>query len=337
MTREGLRAVGGIGGALERHAEQTLAALSREDGDAPHVVRLVLLALTTPQGTRTSRPAAQVVVETGHAFASRCIEVLEEARLLVREEGALTLAHEALLVHWTRVARWVASARDNRQLAGDVERDAAHWRATGDATLLWRKRRLAAAEGLGGAVRLSPDATSFVRAARSEERRGRLVVVAASALLAVGAASLVARSFVVGRREAAAAEENTRALSRAREELESSEARSRTEKASAEQAKTDAADAMRAAAEARTRCEADLAAPPNLEALCRARAANAAALALRSPEECRRCDAQKAECEGTCASDRLKTRGKDTPDDCKHHCRPEWYACRQKRCPGGGE
>jgi len=327
LTREGLRAVGGIGGALERHAEQTLAALSREDGDAPAVVRLILLALTTPQGTRTSRPAAQVVVETGHPFASRCLAALEEARLLVQEEDALTLAHEALLVHWARVAGWVAAAREDRQLAGDVERDAAHWRASGDGTLLWRKRRLAAAEGLGTAVRLSPDATSFVRAARAEERRGRLVIGVASAVLALGAISLSARSFVASRREAATAEASNRAVSVALERMTRAEEQTRTALDAAEQANAAALRANEALVRAIAQREAEIKAAPNLDALRSPRTASRV-----SPQECSRCDVQHKSCIEACSSDLAQTQRMEI-GDCWKLCDKHRDECKSAHCP----
>src|SRR5262249_17848200 len=63
VTRQGLLAIGGLPGALERHAERTLAAL---DGPrAREAARTVLLALTTPEGTRTARRREELTRAAG--------------------------------------------------------------------------------------------------------------------------------------------------------------------------------------------------------------------------------------------------------------------------------
>src|SRR6185369_475489 len=110
---------------------------------------------------------------------------LESARLLVREEGGVTLAHDTLLTQWWRLRDWIATAREDRFLAEDIERDAARWaKEKEDPSLLWRKRRLAAAEDLlrVGLIKLSPLAERFVKAGRPMERRGRLVLAAVAVL-----------------------------------------------------------------------------------------------------------------------------------------------------------
>lgn len=190
ITRAGLARIGGLSGALERHAEATLRKVLSETSLPLTAVREVLLAMTTPQGTRATRTADELAFLVGpdaHGLVSR----LEAARLLVREEDGITLAHDTLLAQWWRLRDWISTAREDRLLAEDIERDAERWaKEQEDPSLLWKKRRLAAAEDLlrVGLVKLSPLAERFVKAGRPVERRARLAL-AAVAVLALGAAA----------------------------------------------------------------------------------------------------------------------------------------------------
>src|SRR5262249_46338333 len=148
-TRKGLAAIGGLSGAFERHAEATLRRALNETELPLATVREVLLAMTTPQGTRATRTMEELVYIGGDPEIRSRLEGLEAARILVRQEDGLTLAHETLVTQWWRLRDWIASAREDRLLAEDVERDAGRWTREGeDPSLLWKKRRLAAATEL---------------------------------------------------------------------------------------------------------------------------------------------------------------------------------------------
>lgn len=191
ITRAGLAEIGGLSGALERHAEATLRQVLNETSLPLSAVREVLLAMTTPQGTRAALTPEDLESALGQGVRA-LVARLESARLLVREEDGITLAHDTLLAQWWRLRDWIATAREDRILAEDIERDAARWaREKEDPSLLWKKRRLAAAEDLlrVGLVKLSPLAERFVNAGRPMERRARLAL-AAVALLGLAAATL---------------------------------------------------------------------------------------------------------------------------------------------------
>jgi hypothetical protein len=175
ITRASLSAIGGIAGALERHADATLAGLDRAYAGGSLAARDVLLALTTPQGTRALRSAADLE-HSGGALGREVLAALEAARLVGREPDGVTLAHDALVTQWGRLRAWVAEARADRVLVEEIERDAVRWRAD-DSAPLWKARRLEAAEDVlrRGTVASSPEAEAFVRAGRRTERRGRLV------------------------------------------------------------------------------------------------------------------------------------------------------------------
>lgn len=191
ITRAGLAKIGGLSGALERHAEATLREVLTETSLPLSAVREVLLAMTTPRGTRAALTPEELESALGQG-ARALVARLESARLLVREEDGITLAHDTLLAQWWRLRDWIATARDDRVLAEDIERDAERWaREKEDPSLLWKKRRLAEAEDLlrVGLVKLSPLAERFVNAGRPVERRARLVL-AAVALVGLVAATL---------------------------------------------------------------------------------------------------------------------------------------------------
>jgi hypothetical protein len=144
--------------------------------------------LTTPRGTRAHTTRA-AVRRAGGDDALAVLDRLEAARLVVREGQEMTLAHEALLVQWARLRRWVAEAREDRLLAEEIEHDAERWRADREGTALWKKRRLVAAEDVRdrGTVKLSAAGAEFVAAARRAERRGQTLAAASVALVALAA------------------------------------------------------------------------------------------------------------------------------------------------------
>jgi hypothetical protein len=189
ITREGMRAVGGIRGALERHADAALRELERDD-PAAEAARRMLLALTTPKGTRAARSPEETLAAAGPEHAG-VLEALERARIVVRSDAGVTLAHEALLTHWERLRGWVAEAREDRLFVEELERDGERWRADPDTAPLWRRRRLAFAEDLRRrqAIPISRHAQAFLDASRRAERRALLAVAGAVAAAGIAGAA----------------------------------------------------------------------------------------------------------------------------------------------------
>lgn len=190
ITRDAYRKLGGVSGALERHADKTILAMGAGRLES---ARRVLLALTTAAGTRRARKTDELVHDDAQAV--EVVRVLEDARIVVRDGAYATLAHEALLGRWDRLRGWVAEARGERAIAEEAEADARRWEVDQDATLLWRKARLSAARQLmdSGAVALSAGGKAFLRAGMANERRGRAALASGLALLA-----LVTIVFAVG-------------------------------------------------------------------------------------------------------------------------------------------
>jgi type II secretory pathway predicted ATPase ExeA len=220
VTRKALAEIGGLAGALEAHADATLAEIAKLTGGAG-ACRRVLLLLTTIDGTRATRTDEELAAAvTGARDVTR---VLEDARILVRDAHGLTIAHESLLTRWAALRRWVDEARQDRLLAHEIERDAKAWLERPDRERLWRGRRLVAAEDLVRAytVELSLEATEFVAYGRRAERRGRaLLALALLPLLAVPILAIVAarREITDAKAEASAAAASASASASTREE-----------------------------------------------------------------------------------------------------------------------
>lgn len=185
----------GMQGALEGHADAAIAGLSlpREK------LRDVLLAMTTPEGTRAHVQLDSLTEHHGKE-AKDVVFALTKARLVVSEQPGFTFVHDSVLREWGLVRRWLEDARDDRLLVSHLERDAARWGKSEkkDSAELWRKGRLAAALELWklGTVPLSEDARAFLTAAAGEERRAQLArwsIAAVVVAIIVGGALLYAK------------------------------------------------------------------------------------------------------------------------------------------------
>ena len=95
-----LEAIGGVEGALTRHADDVLVGLSI---DARGAARKVLLRMVTAAGTRARQTAGDLGAED--AAVRVALDALVRGRLVVggesNGEAAYEIAHEALLEQWT--------------------------------------------------------------------------------------------------------------------------------------------------------------------------------------------------------------------------------------------
>lgn len=189
ITRKALESIGGIPGALEAHAERVYQEATALGPDVDSCVRNVLLSVTTAQGTRSLRPRAEAIAAGGHDRAEAVVGQLERGRLLANEPQGLTIAHDSLLVHWTRLASWLSEARKDRLLAEEVERDALPWAKDRGADRIWRGRRLRTALDLlsSSTVRLSDSAQEFLRTGRRRELARLVLIGGCVAAVAAGA------------------------------------------------------------------------------------------------------------------------------------------------------
>ncbi|WP_428267686.1 protein kinase domain-containing protein [Haliangium sp.] len=199
LTHAALRQIGGVEGALARHADEVMAGLTTA---ARASARAVLLRLVTVERTRGSRTASELITGGAEREAAEreaaereVIEALVKGRLIVARddisgEPAYAIAHEALLTQWDALRRWLDAADETRALRQRVSEAAREWSQLERSTdALWRGRRLRDANRLD-LTALSSNEAAFVRASRRAAARSRwlrrAVVMAVVALVAGG-------------------------------------------------------------------------------------------------------------------------------------------------------
>jgi serine/threonine protein kinase/formylglycine-generating enzyme required for sulfatase activity len=174
ITQSALSAVGGVEGALARHADGVLAGLLPNQRTA---ARRILMRLVTAEGARTRRTEEELVV--GDAAASAALEALVRGRLLAAREvegaTAYEIAHEALLHGWTTLREWLDAQAESRAVRQRLEAAAAEWDRLGRAReALWSARQLGEATSVR-VDELKPVEAEFLRASRRAVRTARFV------------------------------------------------------------------------------------------------------------------------------------------------------------------
>jgi len=201
LTREAYEHIGGVGGALAQHAEQTLERIGQ---DRVPIVRELFRNLVTAQGTRASRNREELlsVFDDGEP-AEEVLNTLIDARLLTSYEvpaaddgepphHRIEIIHESLLSNWPRLVRWQTQDADSAQLRDQIRQAAQMWEERGqpDDLLwtgtsfgeyqLWRDRYegglSTAEEDFGGAM---------VHKAERQKRRRRIAISSAFGILLV--------------------------------------------------------------------------------------------------------------------------------------------------------
>jgi len=137
--------LGGVGGALARHADEVIERLLPEEQAA---ARRVFVQLVTAEGTRSRAPASELTREWTDPAAARALEGLVRGRLVVahKSEGGATeyeVAHEALLTRWQRLREWLEADGDRRQIRKRIDAAAKEWDRLGRRRdTLWDRRHL---------------------------------------------------------------------------------------------------------------------------------------------------------------------------------------------------
>jgi len=204
LTRQAYADIGGVGGALARHAEAILDGIGSE---RVSLVREVFRNLVTAAGTRAARERddlLSVFAAGQRQLASPVLDALIAARLLttyeVRDDEGNTLhrveiVHESLLSAWPRLVRWQAQDAEGALLRDQLRQAARTWQErgrppdllwTGSAYqefTLWRER-------YPGGLTGTEEAYARAMASRAQRRRRRqrllaVVVVSLAVMVAL--------------------------------------------------------------------------------------------------------------------------------------------------------
>jgi WD40 repeat protein/serine/threonine protein kinase len=178
LTRKAYDAMGGVGGALGRHAEVTLEAFSP---DEQVLVREVFRHLVTAEGTRALITAQELRQRLATPRAETVVDKLVAARLVSLSETDgefhVEVIHDALFLAWPRLQQWVREDIDGARMRDQLRIAALGWhKQHRSAGLLWRGDALDDLERWlrrASPVVLSDRETSFVDASRRLSRRER--------------------------------------------------------------------------------------------------------------------------------------------------------------------
>jgi len=205
LMRQAYEDIGGVSGALARHAEATLRTIG---DDRLPVVRELFRNLVTAEGTRAVRERNELLSIFSQSQGESPEEVLRElidARLLtsyeVREDDeeptrSVEVVHESLLTSWPRLVRWQTQDADAAQLRDQLRQAARTWEGhdrTDD--LLWTGsayREFAVwREGYpGGLSELEEAFAAAMTSLATRRKRRRRMAAAAALVLAVALASV---------------------------------------------------------------------------------------------------------------------------------------------------
>jgi WD40 repeat protein len=174
LTHAGYLAAGGVSGALARLAESAYARLAPAGQEAARRI-LLRLAETGEAGLPVRRQVPlEEVAPPGDEASRAALDVLVARRLLTAGDGSVEVAHEALLSHWPRLARWLEEDEQGRALRRHLAPTARDWAQSGrpDAEL-YRGARLASALdwAAGHAEDLNPAETEFLETSRTAADR----------------------------------------------------------------------------------------------------------------------------------------------------------------------
>lgn len=166
-----LEEIGGVEGALGRHAERVLNSLAPRQRE---LARRLVLRLVTAEGTR-ARASAQELIGSD-ADAADAIEALIRGRLVLARQGPVTeyeITHEALLATSSTLRRWLDDRAGTHAAQERIAAAALEWERAGRVRqALWHGPRLTDVQGvppddLGGRER------DFLEASQREHRRKR--------------------------------------------------------------------------------------------------------------------------------------------------------------------
>ncbi|MFY1827727.1 protein kinase domain-containing protein [Myxococcus fulvus] len=186
-----LTALGGVEGALARHADAVVDRLRPEQRPR---ARELLLELVTSEGTRLRLTRDELLRGPEDDTGRAVLDGLVRGRLLTASEaesgeGVYTLAHESLLTHWDTLRGWLGQDEQHRAIRHRLARAATEWERLGrPSELLYAERQLSEADAanvLPGA-RLQQDFLARSRQVVRHRRVARWAVAIAAPLALLG-------------------------------------------------------------------------------------------------------------------------------------------------------
>jgi transcriptional regulator with XRE-family HTH domain len=188
LTMKAYQEIGGLKGAVAKHAEQTYASLPSEEHRK--LARFLFLRLIDPGATaqdtiRRRIPHTELALPNPKetVILAEVIRAFTTARLLTTNtiSGVATVevSHEAVIREWTRLADWLDEAREDVHLQRTISEDVAAWEQSGRSRdRLYRGSQLK--EARAWAVRNIPSGyeEAFLQASVASRARFLISVIA---------------------------------------------------------------------------------------------------------------------------------------------------------------
>ncbi|MCU0664019.1 MAG: formylglycine-generating enzyme family protein, partial [Myxococcota bacterium] len=177
IRRETLQAIGGVEGALARHADSVLSAMTAAQREAS---RRVLCALVTPAGTRARLLASELgAVDAAQEAA---LEFLVRGRLVMAGQTpagtTYEIAHEVLVRGWPTLSNWLAANAEERVIRDRLRQAVKEWDRLGrQRELLFARAQLVETRGLKKKELTSVE-IAFLDASKAKALRNRAVSIA---------------------------------------------------------------------------------------------------------------------------------------------------------------
>ncbi len=122
LTIDCYHEIGGVAGALEKHAEEVYGGFSEEEKETCRSVFLRLVQVDE-QGRATKRRLGLDELVPAGTVISR----LTDARLLTTDQEKVEVAHEALLTNWARLKQWIEQDREALRTRRRLDEAVAEW------------------------------------------------------------------------------------------------------------------------------------------------------------------------------------------------------------------
>lgn len=206
LLRATYREMGGLAGALARHADHALTELSP---DEHRIARQLLLQLVV--GTTRRSVGRDQLVSAAGPQADAVLDRLLAARLLVQrnqndnEAPIIEIAHESLVQAWSQLARWLDESREERRLLEELLDAARLWERRGkrtedtwSETELSTTRHRAAQLGLALPARIEEFFAAGEQRHQARRRRRRIrygIALAIATIVAIPAFVMIGKYF----------------------------------------------------------------------------------------------------------------------------------------------
>ncbi len=208
LTRRVYDEMGGVGGALARHADAVLSGMTTQDQTA---VKRLFQRLVTSDGTRAVITVSEIRAIMGQEVAARILKTLALARLLTvsnigehGEDAQVEIVHESLIARWQTLKRWLEEDNENAAMLQQLREAAKQWdlrsRPNGllwsgdalDEARLWLKRYQG---GLTDLERLFLD--HAFRLSERSARRKKYLIATAIILMAMVTLGAIGALFMI--------------------------------------------------------------------------------------------------------------------------------------------